>query len=273
MVSLELDGVADEFVSWQSIYANGVRTALAGLQPPVDPRPQRLTDGRRSSTRVSPTHRCSDHLVCSDARGPARQRGHRRDRLAREDLVALVVPGDHRRDRLLRFGGAGRAERDDGDHRRRGGRQRSPVDRGRHRVRCDRRVPRRQRRLPHRRQHARSDRALGREEGVSGSVASTGPPSRSGYAAACCSSPPDSSPVGEPRSPCRRGSPNNRGSGSWAGSRSPPRSGRPMPRCSDSSAARHSRTTTPRRSSSRSAPRSASPLVIEGVRHLRSRHA
>ena len=35
MVSLELDNVASEFVSWPSIYANGVRTALAGLHPSV----------------------------------------------------------------------------------------------------------------------------------------------------------------------------------------------------------------------------------------------
>jgi AcrR family transcriptional regulator len=37
MVSLELDNVASEFVSWPSIYNNGVRTAIAGLHPSVIP--------------------------------------------------------------------------------------------------------------------------------------------------------------------------------------------------------------------------------------------
>jgi AcrR family transcriptional regulator len=35
LVSLELDGVAEEYVSWPSIFENGMRTAIAGLHPSV----------------------------------------------------------------------------------------------------------------------------------------------------------------------------------------------------------------------------------------------
>jgi AcrR family transcriptional regulator len=37
MISLELDGTAEEFVSWSSIFDMGFRTALAGLHPSVAP--------------------------------------------------------------------------------------------------------------------------------------------------------------------------------------------------------------------------------------------
>ena len=37
LVSLELDGVADEYVSWPSIFQNGMQTAVAGLHPSVAP--------------------------------------------------------------------------------------------------------------------------------------------------------------------------------------------------------------------------------------------
>jgi AcrR family transcriptional regulator len=38
-VSLELDGIANEFVSWESIFVNGMRTAIRGLHPSVAPTP------------------------------------------------------------------------------------------------------------------------------------------------------------------------------------------------------------------------------------------
>lgn len=37
MVSLELDGVAEEHVSWPSVFENGMNTAIAGLHPSVAP--------------------------------------------------------------------------------------------------------------------------------------------------------------------------------------------------------------------------------------------
>ncbi len=39
VVSLELDGIADEYVSWESIFVNGMRTAICGLHPSVAPTP------------------------------------------------------------------------------------------------------------------------------------------------------------------------------------------------------------------------------------------
>ena len=39
LVSLELDGVGEEFVSWPKIFDNGVRTAIAGLHPANAPAP------------------------------------------------------------------------------------------------------------------------------------------------------------------------------------------------------------------------------------------
>lgn len=33
IVSLELDGIADEFVSWEAVFENGMRTAIRGLRP------------------------------------------------------------------------------------------------------------------------------------------------------------------------------------------------------------------------------------------------
>jgi len=39
IVSLELDGIADEYVSWESIFVNGMRTAISGLHPSVAPAP------------------------------------------------------------------------------------------------------------------------------------------------------------------------------------------------------------------------------------------
>jgi hypothetical protein len=38
-VSLELDGIANERVSWESIFVNGMRTAIHGLHPSVAPAP------------------------------------------------------------------------------------------------------------------------------------------------------------------------------------------------------------------------------------------
>jgi AcrR family transcriptional regulator len=38
VISLELDGIADEYVSWESIFVNGMRTAIHGLHPSVAPR-------------------------------------------------------------------------------------------------------------------------------------------------------------------------------------------------------------------------------------------
>ena len=35
IVSLELDGIADEYVSWESIFVNGMHTAIHGLHPSV----------------------------------------------------------------------------------------------------------------------------------------------------------------------------------------------------------------------------------------------
>jgi hypothetical protein len=35
LVSLELDRVAEEFVTWSAIFDNGLRTAIAGLHPSV----------------------------------------------------------------------------------------------------------------------------------------------------------------------------------------------------------------------------------------------
>ncbi len=37
LVSLELDGVGEEYVSWPSIFENGMRTAIAGLHPANSP--------------------------------------------------------------------------------------------------------------------------------------------------------------------------------------------------------------------------------------------
>jgi AcrR family transcriptional regulator len=39
IVSLELDGIADEYVSWESIFVNGMHTAIRGLHPSVAPAP------------------------------------------------------------------------------------------------------------------------------------------------------------------------------------------------------------------------------------------
>ena len=39
VVSLELDGIANEYVSWESIFVNGMRTAICGLHPSVAPTP------------------------------------------------------------------------------------------------------------------------------------------------------------------------------------------------------------------------------------------
>jgi AcrR family transcriptional regulator len=39
IVSLELDGIANERVSWESIFVNGMRTAIHGLHPSVAPTP------------------------------------------------------------------------------------------------------------------------------------------------------------------------------------------------------------------------------------------
>jgi AcrR family transcriptional regulator len=37
IISLELDGIADEYVSWESIFVNGMNTAIHGLHPSVAP--------------------------------------------------------------------------------------------------------------------------------------------------------------------------------------------------------------------------------------------
>lgn len=37
IVSLELDGIASDYLSWESIFVNGMRTAIAGLHPSVAP--------------------------------------------------------------------------------------------------------------------------------------------------------------------------------------------------------------------------------------------
>jgi AcrR family transcriptional regulator len=39
IISLELDGIADEYVSWESIFLNGMNTAIRGLHPSVAPAP------------------------------------------------------------------------------------------------------------------------------------------------------------------------------------------------------------------------------------------
>ena len=39
IVSFELDGIASDFVSWESIFVNGMRTAIGGLHPSVAPTP------------------------------------------------------------------------------------------------------------------------------------------------------------------------------------------------------------------------------------------